>query len=61
MVSHALLFFLLFKTKSNKVTFCSCKTNQEKVGSLAAARGLSLGMSLDATAQQGSCRARTCG
>ena len=61
MVSFAWLFFLLLKTKSNTVTLCSLKTKQEEVESLAAAWGLVLGVSLDAAAQRGSCRARTCG
>ena len=58
MVSFVWLFFLLFKTKSNTVTL---KTKQEDVESLAAAWGLALGVSSDAAAQRGSCRARTCG
>ena len=58
MVSFEWLFFLLFKTKSNTVTL---KTKQEEVESLAAAWGLALGVSSDAAAQRGSCRARTCG
>ena len=61
MVCFAWLFFLLFKTKSNTVTLCSLKTKQEEVKSFAAAWGLALGMSLDAAAQQGSCRTQTCG
>jgi hypothetical protein len=61
MVSFAWLFFLLFKTKSNTVIICSLKTKQEEVESLAATWRLALGMLSDAAAQQGSCRARTCG
>ena len=60
-LSYVWLFFLLFKTKSKAVTLCSQKTKQEEVKSLAVAQELALGVSSDAAAQQGSCRAQTCG
>ena len=53
--------FLLSKTKSNTVTLYSLKTKQGEVEFLAATWGLALGMSSNAAAQQGSCRARMSG